>query len=165
MRTATPATRTALDVEIEVRRMGRGRARAAHRRAGSEDALHRARRHERGARRSLCRHGRQALARPVVSVRASRVHRRAQAPPGQPRRQARQLPDPEADRIGGALRLHRRHRRHPRRVVLLRSRRRSITATRRAGTGSPSTSDRRTSSSRASTAARARRATSTTCSS
>ena len=47
----------------EVRRVGRGRARAAHRRAGAEDAQHRARRHERSARRSLRRHRRHALAR------------------------------------------------------------------------------------------------------
>ena len=42
--------KTALDVETQVRRVGRGRAQAAQRRAGCEDAQHRARRHERGAR-------------------------------------------------------------------------------------------------------------------
>ena len=59
----------------------------------------------------------------VAALRTSRVHRRAQAPPGQPRRQARQLPDPEAHRIGGALRLHRRSAGHHGRVLLLGPRR------------------------------------------
>ena len=64
--TVTPATTTALDVETKFAAWAEGVLKPLDDAQVAEDAQHRARRHERGARRPLRRHRRQALARPLV---------------------------------------------------------------------------------------------------
>ncbi len=103
----------------QVRRVGRGHPLQAGRRTDAEDARNRVRRHERGDGRSLRRHGRTAMDRPVGSVRASRDHRSPVARRGHPGGQARQHERAEAARVARAIRLHREPGRRPGRELLL----------------------------------------------
>ncbi len=63
--------KTALEVEIKFSAWAEGIVSKTDRRPGPADAQHRVRRHERDLRRPLRRHGRHAMAGPVVQVRAS----------------------------------------------------------------------------------------------
>ena len=101
------------------RGLGRKRPGRARRRADPEDAGDRIRRHERGPRRSLRRHRRQALAGPHRPLRAPGRRRAPRPRRGHPPGQARQYAGAEAPGIARALHLYGRPGRRRRGDVLL----------------------------------------------
>ena len=103
----------------QVRRVGRAHPVPAERGADPVDAGDRVRRHERGDGRPLRRHGRQAVADALGSIRASRDHRSPGAGRGHPAGQARQHERAQAARVAGPVRLHRQPDRRPGRDVFL----------------------------------------------